>query len=533
MNKSLLLYLMLLSLLIVSCAIESLKRVYHSLQLTKRQRECMAITFNEYRQHDAYSLAQLVKAKDITRQELLEAAYARVEQVEPHINAINFMLPMDQVVNPNEGSFSGVPFLFKDLYLDIPSMPTSSGSKALKGYYPKKDTELVRRYLATGVTVFGKTSTPEFGLMGITEPDAFGPCCNPWDVSRSPGGSSGGSAAAVAAGVVPMASGGDGGGSLRIPASACGLFGFKPSRGRVPCGPLVGEYWQGAVQEHVLSRSVRDSAIMLDAINGSDSGAPFYMPHEKDFYQATLEMPQSLTIGLCVQTPMGGKPEKDITDTFMLFAEQLSKLGHHVEEVTLPYSGDILLEAYLGIYYGEVAADIEWAEEVLGRKLKFDELELTTWVLAKLGEKRTAKDVVQLRRKWNLLAREMGRFHRKYDLLLSPVLTQKPPRIGQLKPKPSEQVALSCFYRLGLLGLVEKTGMIDKVAEQNLQVMPYTQIANLTGQPAMSLPIWFGNELPVGAQFIAANGNDRLLFQLAGQLEQAFPWFDKHPEMDF
>ena len=490
----------------------------------------MSISFTEYRQFDGLGLAELVKKKEVSSQELLEVAEKRMQSVQPKVNAFNFHLQPSKVeAEVKDAAFSGVPFVLKDLCLDTPNMPTSSGCQALKDYYPSQISNLVGRYLSAGFRPFAKSATPELGLMGVTEPDAFGACRNPWDLSRSPGGSSGGSAVAVSAGVVPIAAGGDGGGSLRIPAACTGLLGFKPSRGRVSSGPNAGEYWQGAVQEHVLTRSVRDSVAVFDLINGPASGDPFNIPKQSDFYKSLQDIQQSLNIGLCLKTPQSGKPDEETTLAMTQMAKQLEKLGHTVDLVEFPYDGAMLLDSYLSLYYAEVAQDLVEMGELIGRKLTKKDVEIGTWTLAHLGNQQSARKAIEHRRNWNQLARQMGLFHKKHDIYMSPVLTQKPPKIGSLKPSKAEERLLNMLDNIKLLNLVEWTGTFRKVAEKNFSVMPYTQIANLTGQPAMSVPAWFDNKLPIGVQFVAANGQDKLLFQLARQIEQALPWFDKNP----
>jgi amidase len=268
----------------------------------------------EYDQYDATGLAQLVAQGEASAQELLEQAIARCEAVNPRINAV--IQPMYEQARttaqtPASGPFAGVPFLLKDLLAAYAGTPLSFGNRRLKSYVPAEDSELVRRFKSAGLVIFGKTNTPEFGLVGFTEPEAWGATRNPWSLDHSPGGSSGGAAAAVAAGIVPMAHGGDGGGSIRIPASNCGLFGLKPSRGRVPLGPTMAEGWQGAVQEGVISRSVRDSAAMLDWIAGPDVGAPYGIaPHKLPFAQAAQTPPGPLRIGF-VRTGLGGPLHED------------------------------------------------------------------------------------------------------------------------------------------------------------------------------------------------------------------------------
>ncbi|QDQ29112.1 amidase [Chitinimonas arctica] len=487
---------------------------------------------NDYLDHDATSLSQLVRQGQIHPSELLNAAIARCGAVNPALNAV--IVPLfEQAATAAagplpDGPFSGVPFLLKDLLAALAGVPLSNGCKAMRHFVPDVDSELVRRFKAAGLVIFGKTNTPELGLLGYTEPILWGPTRNPWSAAHSPGGSSGGAAAAVAAGIVPMAHGGDGGGSIRIPASNCGLFGLKPSRGRVPLGPLIGEAWQGAVQEGVLSRSVRDSAAMLDWIAGPDSGSPYEIaPPAAGFLAACTRPPGALRIGF-VRTAPAGPLHADCVAALDDTVTLLQRLGHHVDEVALPYDFELLLESYLTMYYGEIAADLRWIGQLLGRQLRRDDVELETWVMSRLGNALSAADFSSAKRGWNQLGREMGRFHQQYDLLLTPTLATPPVRIGELRTPGTIRSALRTVDTFGGIRLLR--GAIHAEARRNFSRMPFTQIANLTGQPAMSVPLhWNAAGLPIGSQFIAAINREECLFSLAAQLESARPWAMRRP----
>jgi amidase len=293
--------------------------------------------FSEYTKYDAIGLAELVRNKEITPAELCEEAIRRIEKLNPKINAVIY--PMydlaQKAINhiPVEGVFAGVPFLLKDQISEYAGVPMTCGSKALKNYIPDSDSEIVKRYKKAGLVILGKTNCPEFGLLAKTEPDLHGPTRNPWNLDHSSGGSSGGSGAAVSAGMVPMASGSDGGGSIRIPASSCGLFGLKPTRGRTPTGPNAGEIWQGMVVKHVITRSVRDSAATLDILQGADIGAPYSItPPELPYLNEIQYPPRKLRIAFNtkspVNTPVHPECEKAVYET----AKLLLQLGHDVEE---------------------------------------------------------------------------------------------------------------------------------------------------------------------------------------------------------
>ena len=489
----------------------------------------------EYDQLDGLAQAALVRQGQLTAAELCAAAIDRAEAVNPQINAVVHRLfetaQQRAAAGLPAGPFGGVPFLLKDFGAHYAGAPHTSGSRALRNFVPAEDAELVRRWQAAGVNILGKTNTPEFALMGVTEPALFGPARNPWDLDRTPGGSSGGAAAAVAAGIVPLAGAGDGGGSIRIPAACCGLFGLKPSRGRVPTGPEQGEKWQGAAVEHVLSRSVRDSAAMLDATHGPDVGAPYFLPGPaRPYLEEVGRAPGRLRIGFSLGHPLGSALHPACAAAVRDAAQLLESLGHDVDEVPLPFDGRGVASAFLMLYFGETGASIAALAKILGRPARPADVEPTTWLLGLLGRTYSAADFAAARHTWNDSARRMGRFHQTYDLLLTPTLATPPVRIGELQPKPGELRLLKLVNTFGLGGLIRRSGIVEKLAEQSLEKTPYTQVANLTGQPAMSVPLhWTADGLPCGVQFIAPLGAEDVLFRLAGQLEQARPWFAKRP----
>ncbi|MCE5211481.1 MAG: amidase [Deltaproteobacteria bacterium] len=495
--------------------------------------------FIEYDQYDGLGLAKLVREKKISPAELCEEAISRIEKINPIINAV--VTPMFDIGraaarNPlPDGPFTGVPFLLKDLLGAYAGVKFTSGCRAYKDYIPDYDSELVKRYKKSGLITLGKTNTPEFGLMGITEPELFGPTRNPWNVGHTPGGSSGGSAAAVAAGMVPVASGGDGGGSIRIPACYCGLFGLKPSRGRTPTGPKVGEWWQGAAVEHVLTRSVRDSAVMLDAICGADAGAPYIIkPPDVPYNDEINREPGSLKIAFSTESPVGTGTHEYCRDAVLKTAKLLQDLGHQVEEAKPEIDGIKLANSYFALYCGENAADIELAESVLKKKVGRKDFEITTWFFGQLGYQYSAAEFVQAMREWDIAARVMGQFHLKYDIYLTPTVAFPAAKIGELMPKSYEKAAMKIISILKLGSLAKASGMVNQIAIQTLAKTPFTQLANFTGQPAMNMPLeWDKNGMPCGVQFIAPFGDEATLFRLASQLEKAKPWFDKRPSLKF
>ncbi len=491
--------------------------------------------FKEYDQYDALGLAELVRKKKIKPLELLEEAIRRVERLNPTLNAV--ITPMydhaRRAVKEGlpKGPFHGVPLMLKDLLAVYAGVPMASGCKAYRNFVPEQDSELVRRFKHTGAVIMGKTNTPEFGLLAVTEPKLFGPTRNPWNTDHTPGGSSGGSAAAIASGMVPFASGGDGGGSIRIPSSCCGLFGLKPSRGRNPMGPEYGEIWQGAVVEHVLTRSVRDSAAMLDATQGPDVGAPYIIPPpERSYMQELKQKPGKLKIAFNTRSPIGTDVHPECVRAVEDAARLLEEMGHIVEEAEPEIDGWKLAMSYMMMYFGEVATEIDKIKTVLGRKAKRTDVEPITWTLGLLGRVFTAADFVQAINEWHRAARIMGVFHEKYDVYMTPTMAYPPVRIGELDPKPAEKALMSVVNRFGLGKLLKVSGIVEQLAESSLEKVPFTQLANFTGQPAMSVPLhWTAEGLPSGVHFIGRFGDEATLFRLAAQLEKANPWFDMRP----
>ena len=480
-------------------------------------------------------LAELVRQGQVTPVELCEEAIERIERVNPQLNAmVNPMYDLGRQTASKAlpyGPFTGVPFLIKDLQFAYKGVPTSYGCKALKNNVAEHDSEMVARFKKAGLVILGKTNTPEFGLMGITEPELFGPCRNPWNTDLTPGGSSGGTASAVAAGMVPMGGGGDGGGSIRIPSSYCGLFGLKPSRGRNPSGPDYGQVWQGAVQEHVLTRSVRDSAAMMDATQGPDPGAPYEIrPPERPYLEEMGKDPGKMNIAFNTASPIGRPVDLDCVKAVEETVSLLEDLGHRVEEARPDIDGLELAKSYMALYFGEMAADIAELEKVLGRKAKPGDVEPTTWTIGLLGRAYSAGYLVQALRVWDHAARKMGSFFQNYDLYLTPTTAYPPSRIGEQKPRPIEALLMKPINALRLGRLLKASGMVDQMAETALERVPFTQLANLCGLPAISVPLyWNANGLPFGSQFIGPFGDEAALFNLAGQLEKARPWFDKRP----
>ncbi len=493
----------------------------------------MTAGFTEYESYDGCGLAELIRRGEVSAAEVCEAAIARIERRNPGINAVVtplFDFGRSALASlPPQAPFRGVPFLLKDHLSALAGYPLTFGSKALAQFIPDHDSELVTRYRRAGFVILGKTNTPELGITAFTEPELFGPTRNPWDTGRTPGGSSGGAAAAVASGMVPLAGGGDGGGSIRIPAAYCGLFGLKPSRGRVPTGPDFGEIFQGAVVEHVITRTVRDSAAALDAIAGPDPGAPYLIaPPERPFLEETRRDPRRLRIAFDVRSPLDAPVHLEHVKAVLHAAVTLQRIGHEVEEARPELLFGELADSYVTVLCGEVAAEFEEIGAHLGRPLRAGDVEATTWMVGMVGRSLTAAAFANARRLWGVASRAMGRFHQRYDLYLTPTTAQPPARIGELLPGPLEMAAMKAAAGMRLGRLLRACGIFAAAARRNMARTPFTQLANFTGQPAMSVPLhWTAQGLPCGVHFTAAIGDEATLFQLAAQIERAAPWFHR------
>lgn len=490
--------------------------------------------FKEYGEYDALGLAELIARRQVSAVEVLESAVARAEAVNPRLNAI--IIPMYELARQRaqerlEGPFAGVPFLIKDLFQEYAGVRAAYGCKALKAadYTATEHAEITRRWLKAGTVIFGRTNTPELGAKAITEPEAWGPTRNPWNLDHTPGGSSGGSAAAVAAGIVPMAGANDGGGSIRIPAALCGLFGLKPGRGRTPWGPRYGELMHGAAMNHVLTRSVRDSAAMLDATQGPETGSLYHIvPPERPYLEEVRREPGRLRIGFTAQSPIGTAVHPEAVQAVTQAATLLESLGHRVEEAAPQIDGLRLAQDFTVMWFATCAATVD----EIGRRTGCgnEGFELDTLAMAAFGRATRANEYVERYARWNDYSRQLGEFHRKYDLLLTPAVALPPARIGEIATPAWQRFTLKLLLGLGLSRLILNSGMIEKMARENLKWVPFTQLANLTGVPAMSVPLhWTAQGLPLGVQFVAPHNGEGMLFRLAGQLERAQPWVNRRP----
>lgn len=488
---------------------------------------------SEYLRFDAIALADLIRRKEVTAREVCDAAIERAAAVNQRLNAICYPQFTDAQKQsfPADGTFSGVPMLLKDLAQQQEGQPCTYSCRGLKNNIASQDSEFVRRARDAGLVFLGRTTTPELGLKGITESRMWGATRNPWDLERTPGGSSGGSAAAVAAGIVPMAGANDGGGSIRIPAAYSGLFGLKPSRGRISSGPQAGENWTGASMDHVVTRTVRDSAAMLDVLSGPASGDPFVIkPPEAPYSELMQKSPRALRIGVFTSSPYDTEVAQECVDAVEDAARMLETLGHKVEYARPDFDGLALARCYLALYYGEVSTLMNYAKTELGAI--DDDFELDTRLLGMLGEAMPLPEYVKRRQRWNEFSRALGAYFEGYDLYLCPTAGQMPAKIGELDTPAHMQVVARLMLKLNAGKLVHRTGQVEQMALESLAKTPFTQLANLTGTPAMSVPLSWSNGLPVGVQFGAPHGGEGVLLQLAAQLEEASPWFGQYEMLE-
>ena len=497
--------------------------------------------FAEYEQYDGVGLATLIRNGEIKAVDVCEEAIRRAEALNPNINAI--ITPLYEYARkasealPVNGSFSGVPFLLKDAHHALKGATLSYGSALLKQNVADIDAEIVRRFKQCGLVILGKTNTPEFKFAYVTEPKAFGITRNPWNLKFTPGGSSGGSAAAVAARIVPLASGTDEGGSIRVPASCCGLFGLKPSRGLNPVGPDFDLEWDGMSTSHVITRSVRDSAAILDAVSGYEAGAPFWSPpHHKPFIEEVNINPGPLSIGFHTRSAFGREVHSECKDAVIQTCTLLNELGHQVEEIIPDYKEEEIALDFFLVFLGNFTAHIEKLISVYGRHAVKHKVELQNYTLYKIGSNLKAVDFINAKRKWRVYGYIMGQILQKYDLILTPTLGEPPIPVASAGPSKSDQRLMKLVSSgAGKLITANKKRTLSSI-EENIQKtfklqMPFTLIANITGQPAMSVPLyWTENGLPCGVQFLGRIGDEATLLRMAGQLEKVKPWSDKKPQ---
>ncbi|HYW02527.1 MAG TPA: amidase family protein [Gammaproteobacteria bacterium] len=468
----------------------------------------------EYARLDAVAQAQLVAQGGVSAEELLEAAIARVEAVNPALNAVTHRF--DEMARAAvrqglpDGPLRGVPFLLKDLHLLMEGTETTGSCALLAGGRADHDSTLVARYKRAGLVIFGKTNTPELGLTVSTEPLMYGATRNPWHTAHSAGGSSGGAAAAVAAGIVPAANASDGGGSIRIPASCCGLFGLKPTRARTPAGPDRGEGWSGMSCNHVISRTVRDSAALLDATAGDEAGAPYCCAPQPRPFLSALERPgPRLRIAFSARAPNGAEVDPECVRAVENAASLCRELGHEVEEGTPPFDAAGLGPAMMTIIGANTRALLTAAARAKGRDVGPDDMEPLTWRMLGNAAAAEAARYVEAVNAIHAAGRVAADFHRRYDVYASPVLSRPPLPLGVLAPDAPDPEAY---------------------ARTLVSYSAFTAYQNMTGEPSMSVPLhWTADGLPVGVMFSAAFGGEETLLALAGELESARPWAGRRP----
>ncbi|HEX8085541.1 MAG TPA: amidase [Solirubrobacteraceae bacterium] len=468
---------------------------------------------------DATAQAELIRRGEVSPSELVDGAIARIEALNPELNAV--ITPLFEKARSvaagelPDGPFRGVPMLLKDLACHSAGDPMYEGSKFLRdaGWVEEEDTVLAARFRRAGFVFCGKTNTPEFGILSTTEPAEFGASRNPWNTGHSTGGSSGGSAAAVAAGMVPLAHANDGGGSIRIPASCCGLVGLKPSRGRTPFGPDVGDIMTGLVNEHVVTRSVRDCAAVLDAVSGYAPGDPYTAPAPARPYSDEVGASVGrLRIGIRTEPPgrqLSAHPE--CVEAAESAARLLESLGHVVEEVELPFlDAEDLIPQFLIRWSGGVAWNIAYWERKTGRTCTPDDVEPSTWALAEMGRSHGSGEYLSAVERHQVLGLAIERwFGGGFDLMLTPTMAVPPPPLGSFDHPPDQP----------LLPIAVATPMAI-----------FTSGLNMTGQPAISLPLHIGADgLPIGVQLAAPYGREDVLLRVAAQIEEAAPWADRQP----
>jgi amidase len=467
---------------------------------------------DDFSHTDGLELAALVRAREVSPGELLEAAVRRLDAVNPRLNAVVTPLVDDAraavAAGLPDGPFTGVPFLVKELVAAVRGTASSAASRLYAQAIAPHDSELVARYRRAGLVIFGKTNSPEFGISPTTESRLYGVTRNPWRLDRAPGGSSGGSAAAVAAGIVPVAHATDGGGSIRIPASACGLFGLKPSRGRITSGPDIGEGLSGFAVQHVVSRSVRDSAALLDATAGPLTGDPYACaPPQRPWLEEITRTPTPLRIGFARTAPTGVPVHPDCVAAVEDAAALCAGLGHAVEEASPAYDAAALERGFVAVFSAHTMANVGRAT---GGTLPDPALvEPLTYALAERGRALSAAAFIATLHGLQREARRIAAFWERYDVWLTPTLAQPPLPIGHFdieSPDVERWIA-----RLGAF-------------------TPFTYPFNVTGQPAASVPLhWNDGGLPIGCQFVARSGDEATLFRLASQLEAVRPWRARVP----
>jgi amidase len=466
----------------------------------------------EYAKYDGLGLAELVAKKKVKPSELVEEAISRAERLNPKLNAVVFAdyerargtarsrLP--------KGPFTGVPFFLKDILGFAEGMPTRQACRFMPDAPFDHDSLLTARFRAAGLVMLGKTNVPEFGLVPTTESRLYGPCRNPWNLEYSPGGSSGGSAALVAAGVVPLAHANDGGGSIRIPASCCGLVGLKPTRGRTSYAPDLGDVIDGLGVDLVVSRSVRDTAAALDAAAGNIQGDPYWAPQPDDYVNGIRRKPKKLRIAFSTKKLDGRPLHADCVAAVKSAAKLCADAGHEVEEAAPELDQASLIPAFMALWGGNLAAGIDLLAQLTGQQATPDKFEGLTWGLYQAGKQITASQYLIAKAAMAQATRNAAEFHRRYDVWLSATLGSPPVKLGTFDMQERDP---------------------QKAYAPLMDYVPFTAMQNVTGQPAINLPLhWNRQGLPVGVQFVGRYGDELTLLKLAAELEEVAPWAERY-----
>jgi amidase len=471
------------------------------------------MSLSEYSQHDALGLAQLIARKKISAREVMEEAIARAEALNPKLNAIVFKAYDEARAaargKQGKGAFAGVPMLLKDMRANVVGWPNRSGSRYVPATPSTFESTLVTRFKEAGLIPFGKTNVPEFGILPTTECKLYKPAHNPWNLGHSPGGSSGGSAAAVAAGIVPIAHATDGGGSIRIPASACGLVGLKVSRGRITQGPGAADATGGLSVDGVVTKSVRDTAAALDATCALNYGDPYFAPPpEGSYLEGIKRKTKRLRIAVSTKMMNGTAHDPEVTAAVKKSAKLCEKLGHTVEETDPPVDAGALVNAFSTVWCANVAYTLDTLAQQTGTKPSLDVVEGLTIALYEVGKRVSAAEFIAARQAMTTAGRQIAAWHETYDVWLTATLGRPPMKLGTID--------------------IDETDVLKGFAP-NFGYVPFTSMQNSTGTPGINLPLnWSKDGLPLGVQFTARIGGEMTLLKLAAELEKASPWAQRY-----
>lgn len=487
------------------------------------------MNLKNYVNYDGLGLAKLIKEKQLSSKEIIEDAFVQINELNPKLNAVvrtrmEKALIEAETSESIQGPFAGVPILLKDLSQSIKGEPITAGTKLLLNRIAKRDSNYVRKIREAGFVIIGQTSSPEFGLKNITEPVVYGPTRNPWNLRHSSGGSSGGASASIASGMVPISGASDGGGSIRIPASFTGLVGLKPTRGRTPVGPGVGRQWHGAAVDFSLTKTVRDSAAMLDALQIIQPDTAFQVPLFNGSYLDELSKPMKKTfkIAFSTKSPVGTPVSEEAVKAVHKTVKWLEQAGFIVEERDNGVDGIRLMENYYIMNSGEMAADILSIEEAIGRPITVNDIEIVTWVLRTAGQNVSAVQFTRSLAEWDTAAAQMAKFNEEYDLYLTPATAYPAPEVGELTHTAEQS---SQLLKVNELKPSEQLALVYEMFKPSLTYTPFTQLANIIGQPAISLPVHMTESgLPIGVQFMAPKGHEDWLLKIGALIEQSDIW---------